>query len=145
MTSARFTLEGERPRRLVGDLALTADEGTRVTFSKPKHSDKQRNKLGAMCDDLAEQCTHAGLKLGKDDWRHMISAMVFNLRIVPSLDGNGIVTLAPSTAEMSSEEMNAMIEGAYYVGSTRDVEWSDPAVIRDNPRSNPAETRERMG
>lgn len=134
MTSARFTLEGERQRRQVGELALTADEGTRVTFAKPKHSDRQRGKLGAMCDDLAEQCTHAGLKLCKDDWRHLIAAMVFKLRIVPSLDGDGVVTLTPSTAEMTVEEMSAMLEGAYYVGANKGAEWTDPTVIRDNPR-----------
>ena len=136
MTTARFILRNVQDRFNVAKLAETADEDTRVTFAPPKHSDDQRAKLNAMCGDLAKQATHAGLKLSKDDWRHLVAAMVFKLRIVPSLDGDGVVTLTPSTSEMTVEEMRAMIDGADYVGGTRDppVQWTDPSIIRENPR-----------
>jgi hypothetical protein len=147
VTTARFILAGDRQRRLVADLAAAADDHTRVTFAPPKHSDDQRAKLNAMCGDLAKQATHAGLKLAKDDWRHLIAAMVFRLRIVPSLDGDGVVSLTPSTAEMTVEEMGKMIDGAEYVGATRKppVQWSDPTIIRANPRDLDRANREGVG
>ena len=124
MTLSRLTLYAERDRIRACEMITQAPLGHRITVLEPKHSDKQRGKLNGMCGDIAKQADHHGVKLSKDDWRHLISNMVFKGRIVPNLDGDGFVNLTPSTAEMSSAQFNAMIEAAYFIGSERGVVWT---------------------
>ena len=128
-----FTIYANRDKRLACDMIAKAELGMRFTLADDKHSDAQRAKLNAMCGEIAAQATHAGLKLTKDDWRHMIAAMVFKLRIVPSIDGDGVVTLSPSTAQMTGAEMAAMIEGAYFTGAQFGVTFKDspPEAVGD--------------
>jgi hypothetical protein len=124
----RVTLHNEAHRRRAHQMVDAAPLGYRVSIADPKHSDEQRSKLNAMCGDIAKQAAHHGVKFGKDDWRHLISAAVFKQRIVPDLDGNGFVSLTPSTAKMSIKQMVAMIEMAQFLGDSKGVIWTDPKL-----------------
>lgn len=121
----RATLHGLKERERAIAAIRNAPDLWRVEISEPKHSVDQRGKLNAMCGEIARQATYQGMKLSKDDWRHLIAAMTFKLRLLPNLDGDGIVTLTPSTSQMSREDMGKMIEAAYYVGARFGVTFSE--------------------
>lgn len=84
---------------------------SRVTFQGPKRTSEQNDKLHAMIRDVAQQVTHAGLKLSEGDWKTLFSDALRreNTRMVPNLDNSGILTLSKPTSEMSVKEVGELI------------------------------------
>ena len=113
-----------------------APEGWTISMEPPedKASVRQKRKMNAMCGDIAKQVPYHGMTLALDDWRHIIAASLFKLRIVPGLDNDGFVTLVPTTTEMKSAQVNAMIERCFAIGEEVGVRWSDPSLRQDDGR-----------
>jgi len=89
------------------------------------------NKMHAMVADIARQVKwqiNGNLTtMTADDWRHFFVAHVRpSQRIVPNIDGNGIVILGASSKTLKKDEKCLMIELMYAFGSTRGVVWRDP-------------------
>jgi hypothetical protein len=116
-----------------------APAGSVVEWREQKRSDEQSRKMWAMLGDIARQARHHGLKLSKDDWKQIaIAAIHKEARLVPNWDGDGFIALERSSSALSVREMSDLIEMLYLIGETKGVAWSDPSVIRDNPRESAA-------
>lgn len=104
-------------------------------------TDKQRRMLNAVCGCL-EQIHWHGSKLGKDDWRHLLSAVAAGQVMHPGWDygdgrPRGFLMLGKSSLSLAKSEAKDAITMGIQLGdepdsqgiSARPVAWSD-AVLR---------------
>lgn len=104
--------------------------GHRLTLSiKPeRRTDLQNARLWAMLTDISKQVEWYGKRLTAEDWKHVFTASLRKLSVVPNLDGTGFVALGLSTSRMTKAEMSDLMELMSAFGAERGVKWSDPAL-----------------
>lgn len=98
-----------------------------VTLSRPRRSLDQNAKMWAMLTDISRQVTWHGVKLSPTDWKHLVTASVFGIKMVPGLDG-GFVALGKATSRMTKSQLSDVVEALYAFGAEQGVEWSEPDV-----------------
>lgn len=116
--------------RLAEDLNPWLMAGHRLicTVRPETRSTAQNARLWAMLGDVSKQVDWYGKKLSPDDWKHVFTAGLRKLDVVPNLDGTGFVALGMHTSRMSVREMGDLIELMSAFGAYRRVKWSDPAL-----------------
>ncbi|EOD54139.1 NinB protein [Aeromonas molluscorum 848] len=85
----------------------------------------QNSMLWACLTDIAEQVNWHGRKLAKEDWKHVLSAALYQQDVVPNIDGTGFVVLGKSTSKMTVREMRDLIELAQAFGARQGVKFGD--------------------
>jgi hypothetical protein len=107
---ALIVLADERFRRRAHEWIDKLPKDSRVTFEEPKRSLEQNKRLWAHLTDIACQATHNGLRLSTEDWKTLfMDALNREARMVPNLDGNGMVNLGRSSSRLSVSEMGDLI------------------------------------
>lgn len=96
-----------------------------VRLGRPRRNLDQNAKLWAMLRDVSKQVEWYGQKLRDEDWKHIFSAAVLNLKAVPGLNGE-VVVLGQSTSRMNKKQFSDLIECIYSFGAERGVVWSEP-------------------
>src|SRR5690606_8026071 len=123
-------------RQMAVQSVLSAPDGH--YFQPPKEPTRnleQNAKLHAMLGDIAKQKTWMGQHLSIDDWKRLlVDAWARQdgghaARIVPSLDGQGVVTLGAQTRNMGVRDMASLIESIYAWGADNGVVFSDPVDV----------------
>lgn len=123
-----FILAHQQARDSVSRYAQEAAQGLVVTFSEPTRTGEQNAKLWACLSDVADQVDWYGKKLTPEDWKHVFSASLKKLDVVPNLDGTGFVALGLSTSRMSKRELSDLIELIHAFGAERGVVFGDDAT-----------------
>ena len=103
---------------------------TRLTFQEPKRTLDQNSKMWAMLTDVSTQHLWHGIRLSADDWKMLfLQALGQELRLVPTLAGDGFVNLGRSSSDLSKAEMSDLIELMYAWGAeaAHPVRWTEPA------------------
>jgi hypothetical protein len=78
-----------------------------------------------MLTEIARQLPWHGQKLTPDDWRLIfLDALKGEIRTVPNLDGNGLVSLRRSS-DLSKEEMTSVMEIMMAFGTEHGVQFND--------------------
>lgn len=72
MTQALFKLVHQQARIGAASLAMTADDGTVVTFAEPKKSREQEEKYHAIIGEIAEAELLLGQKLPAESWKRLL-------------------------------------------------------------------------
>ncbi|MET4160501.1 hypothetical protein ABIE61_000315 [Marinobacterium sp. MBR-111] len=121
--------------------AVRAGGSVAVTIGKPNKSRDQERKYHAMIGDIAKQVTFYGTKRHSAEvWKALLVEMFERERqamgeplrkpgrLVPSLDGERMVSLRPSTRDFSVQEGRDFIEFLYAQGVEMGVDWSEPAL-----------------
>jgi hypothetical protein len=129
MTKRLFILAHDIARQRAIDAVREAPAGYAVTIAEPKRNLEQNARMWAMLSDVAQQVEWYGKRLTAEDWKHVFTASLRKLEVVPNLDGTGFVALGMSTSRMSVREMRDLIELMFAFGAERDVEWSDPEQV----------------
>jgi hypothetical protein len=124
-----FILAHDIARQRAIDAVREAPAGYAVTIAEPKRNLDQNARMWAMLSDVAQQVEWYGKRLTAEDWKHVFTASLRKLEVVPNLDGTGFVALGMSTSRMSVREMRDLIELMFAFGAERDVEWRDPEVV----------------
>ena len=123
-------------RQMAVQSVLSAPDG--YYFQPPKEPTRnleQNAKLHAMLGDISRQQKWMGQQLSIDDWKRLlVDAWARQegrhaARVVPSLDGLGVVTLGAQTRSMGVREMASLIESIYAWGAERGVQWSEPVEV----------------
>jgi len=123
-------------RQMAVQTVLSAPDG--YYFQPPKEPTRsldQNAKLHAMLGDIAKQRKWMGQWLDADDWKRLlVDAWARQeggraARVVPSLDGLGVVTLGAQTRSMGVRDMASLIESIYAWGSENGVTWSEPVDV----------------
>ena len=107
-----------------------APPGTRVEFKAVKRTTPQNDRMWAFLTDIAQQVKWHGVSLKADDWKQLfLHALKQELRVIPNLDGSGLVALGRSSSDLSKEEMSNLIELITVWGVEHNVKFNDPAGI----------------
>jgi hypothetical protein len=96
-----------------------------VVEVKPETRSLEQNaRLWAMLTEISEQVDWYGKKLSPEDWKHLFTASLRKLEVVPNLEGTGFVALGLSTSSMSRKEMAELQELMEAFGAERGVKFS---------------------
>lgn len=110
----------------------------------------QEEKYHAMLGDISRQCTHLNEYFLLDDWKRLQVDMFARecvqqkehmrkladyfmrnkVRLVPALDGSGLVALGNQTRDFPRYVAAGFIEYLYSFGSQNDVLWSEPGFYK---------------
>ena len=112
-------------------------------FDEPQ-TREQQERYHAMLADVARQCRHLNEVFSDDDWKRLCVDLFrkesmddqrlaaywkrSGFRLVPSLDGSGLVALGEQTRRFPKYVASAFVEWLYAYGAEKSVEWSDPTV-----------------
>ncbi len=100
--------------------------GSKVVFHGPQRSIDQNSALWAALGDIARQRDYHGLKLSPEDFKLLfMDAMDRETRMVPNLDGTGMVGLGRSSSSLSVEEFTGLLSLVYEWGNRNGIVWSD--------------------
>ena len=79
-----------------------------------------------MLTDIAQQVEWHGNKLRAAEWKTVfMDALRRELRLVPSLDGTGMVNLSNSSSDLSKGEMSDLLELIAMFGAEHGVTFGD--------------------
>lgn len=120
-----FILSHHEARRRAIQAVQEAPDGFAVTISEPTRSLEQNSRLWASLSDVSQQVEWYGRKLSPEDWKHVFTASLRKLEVVPNLDGTGFVALGQSTSRMSKKELSDLLELIYAFGAERNVAFGD--------------------
>lgn len=142
---AKFVLVHDQARRNAAAFCMSAPDGLVVRFSDPVKKREQEEKYHAMCGDIAKVVPFMGRMEGLEEWKRLlVDAFVRVMRdeakatgkpdpfadqgrVVPSLDGGGVVQLGVQTRRFTVAIAAQFIEYLYAFGAERGVIWSDPS------------------
>ena len=112
----RLTIAHEQARRSILASINDAPLMTRVSIGPPIRSRPQEEKFHAMLGEIAQQAQHMGSKWQVEHWKRLLvdlwsrnDSETASARIIPSLDGAGIVQLGIQTRELSKERYASLI------------------------------------
>lgn len=126
MSRALVILNSRHERERAASWVRNAPSGTRVEFKEAKRSTEQNSRMWAMLTEVSVQARHHGLKLSPDDWKLLfLDALKREVRMVPNLDGNGLVSLGRSSSDLSKAEMTDLIELIFAYGTANGVAFQD--------------------
>lgn len=100
-----------------------------VEIRPERRSSEQNARMWAMLTEVSQQVEWYGKKLSAEDWKHVFSASLRRLDVVPNLDGTGFVALGMSTSQMTKREFSDLMELIASFGAERGVKFSDPIAI----------------
>lgn len=120
-----FILVHETARNLALQHVKNAPEGYCVTISEPTRSLEQNSALWPHLEEISEQVEWYGRKLSPEDWKHVFTASLKKLDVVPNLDSTGFVALGMSTSRMSKRELSDLIELIRAFGAERGVKFKE--------------------
>lgn len=100
-----------------------------ITLSREKRSNAQNSKMWPMLEDIVKSMpVWHGVAMSKEDYKDLLTAAVKQQRVVPNVDGNGLVALGERTSKYSKKQMSELIEYMYWFGQDNDVQWSEKAL-----------------
>ena len=105
-----FVLVHGESRRRAQAAVQTAPDGFVTIVCEPTRNLDQNAKLWALLNEVSEQVDWHGRKLSAEDWKHVFTASLKRMDVVPNLEGTGFVALGLSTSKMSKREFSDLIE-----------------------------------
>ena len=130
MDKLTIYLRGDTQREYARRCIAQAPQDHVVIIKAPTRSDDQNAKLWAMLTDVSRQVEWYGRRLSDEDWKHVFTASLRKLDVVPNIDGTGFVALGQSTSRMGKREFSDLIELIYAFGAQHGVAWSEPKAWR---------------
>ena len=108
--------------------ALDAGKHLTMEIKLASKTREQEEKYHAMIGDIAKQAQHMGAKWSTEDWKRLLVDQylreVENIqgKVVPNLDGSGIVQLGFQTRKFTKEMANEFIEWLYAWAAENGIE-----------------------
>ena len=126
MTRYLVTLHDARARADAHRLIDAAPTGARVEIKAAKRTLAQNDRFWAMLTDVSRQLVWHGQKLRPDDWKLVfLDALQRELRIVPTITGDGFVNLGRSSSDLGTVEMSDLMELIAAFGAKHGVVFGD--------------------
>ncbi len=123
-------LHTQRDRDRAMEAVRRAPEGYRLLIEEPRRTTEQSDKMHAMIRDVASQLEYHGLKLDVDSWKVIfVDALHRETRMVPNLDGTGLLALGRSTSNLSVREMQDMITLITAYGDEHGVQFKADKLL----------------
>ena len=128
MNAQTIILVGDTQRQFAHRCIGEAPVGYVVTIREETRTAAQNRKMWPMLKDVSDQVDWYGKSLRPDDWKNMFTASLRKAQVVPSIDGDGFVTIGHSTSSMGKREFCDLIELIYAFGAQHDVRWSEKSL-----------------
>jgi hypothetical protein len=99
--------------------ALDSGKHLTMEIKLTSKSREQEEKYHAMINDIAKQAQHLGAKWSSEDWKRLLVDQYLreeaNIqgKIIPNLDGTGIVQLGFQTRKFTKEQASEFVEWLY--------------------------------
>lgn len=122
-----FRLVHQQARDRAVEAVRNAPDGWIVRVTEPTRSLESNAKLWAMLNDISKQVIWHGRWLQSEDWKHIFTASLKQMQVVPNLDNTGFVALGMSTSKMTKREMSDLIELIMAFGAQNNVKFGDSA------------------
>lgn len=122
-----FRLVHQQARDRAVEAVRNAPDGFIVRVTEPTRSLESNAKLWAMLNDISQQVIWHGRWLQSEDWKHIFTASLKQMQVVPNLDNTGFVALGMSTSKMTKREMSDLIELIMAFGAQNNVKFGDQA------------------
>lgn len=96
-----------------------------------KRSNPQNDRFHGMCRDIAKQIpSYHGLRLTEDEWKQVfLDALRRDLKLVPSLDGTGMVALRMNSSALKTKEFADLITIVMAFGDQNGVKFKADAIL----------------
>lgn len=120
----RILAHAEARRRAHADIDAAPD-GWIADVREPTRSSEQNALLWTLLHAISEAVDWHGRRLSPEDWKHIFSASLRKLQVVPNLEGTGFVALGLSTSKMSRREFSDLIELATAFAAERGIQLED--------------------
>lgn len=133
----RFNLTGEAQAKslmvsLWPKVLTTLNAGKQLTLEikTANKSREQEEKYHAMIGEIAKQASHLGAKWDAEDWKRLLvdqfikDINVGGSKIIPSLDGTGIVQLGFQTRKFTKEQATEFVEFLLAWGAEHGITYS---------------------
>ena len=110
--------------------ALKAGKQFQVEIKYKNRSNEQNEKFHAMIGEIAKQASHLGAKWDAEDWKRLLvdqfikDMNVGDSKIIPSLDGTGIVQLGFQTRKFTKEQATEFVEFLLAWGAEHGIVYS---------------------
>jgi hypothetical protein len=135
----RFDLTGEnQAKALMVNLwpkvitALSAGKQLTLEIKSANKSREQEEKYHAMIGEIAKQASHLGAKWDIEDWKRLLVDQFIKdmnglgaSKIIPSLDGTGIVQLGFQTRKFTKEQASEFVEFLHAWGAQHGITYSE--------------------
>lgn len=108
---------------------LDAPDGYCVTVGPQQRTTEQNARLWASLTDISQQVIWHGRRLTAENWKHVFTASLRKLDVVPNLDGTGFVALGLSTSSMTRRELSDLLDLIGAFGADRGVVWSETEEV----------------
>lgn len=128
MSRAEITIHGSADRQRATRLIDSVPAGTRVAFKGVRRSTDQNSKMWAMLTEISFQLEWHGQKLRPDDWKLLfLDALNREKRLVPAIEGDGVVSLGTSSSDLSKDEFGQLLELMTAFGINHGVIFAEAA------------------
>jgi uncharacterized protein (UPF0248 family) len=101
-------------------------EGWRIEFKPPRRNLVLNDLMWAKLTDISEQVIWYGERLTPENWKDVLTASLRNCRVVPTIDGDGLVPLGLRTSTMGDEEFHLLLDLIDYFAAQQGVIYSAP-------------------
>ena len=115
--------------------SLKAGKQLRMEIKAESKSRDQEAKYHAMLSEIAEQASHLGAKWSAEDWKRLLVDLFAKEtglqggKIIPSLDGQGIVQLGLQTRNFTKEQAMEFITFLEAWGASNGIIYKDVATF----------------
>jgi hypothetical protein len=102
-----------------------------LTLTEESKTREQEEKYHAMIGEIAKQAQHLGAKWSAADWKRLLvqkfckDYALAGGRIIPNLDGDGIVQLDYQTRSFNKEQGSNFIEWLHAWGAENGIVFND--------------------
>jgi len=121
----------EDGRRIAHSLIDQYPNGWRMEILRPLRSTAQNKVMWPMLHDISHQVEWYGHWLDEWEWKDVFTASLRKSKVVPTIEGDGLVCLGLHTSEMDDAEFPALLELIKYFGATHGVRWSAPKWMEE--------------
>ena len=133
----RVELNKENATAVMGNLwpkvkeALASGKQLTLEIKNASKTCPQNSKYHAMIDEIAQQASHLGAKWDAEDWKRLLVDQfikdingVGGSKIIPSLDGSGIVQLGFQTRKFTKEQASEFVEFLHAWGAEHGIVYT---------------------
>lgn len=122
-----FVLVHTEARKRALAAVQTAPDGFVTIVCEPTRNLDQNAALWAILHEISEQVVWHGRKLSPESWKHIFTASMKKMDVVPNLEGTGFVALGLSTSKMSKREFSDLLELIAAFAAERGIELGEVA------------------
>ncbi len=107
--------------------ALDAGNNLVMEIKLASKTREQEEKYHAMINDIAKQAKHLGAKWSADDWKRLLVDQFMRDtrdsggKVIPNLDGTGIVQLGFQTRKFTKEQASEFVEWLYAWSAEKEI------------------------